>query len=267
MHEHKHWVSSVFDKAAPLYGKESAAFFNYFGKRLVEQVNIAPHQSALDVATGKGAVLFPLAEVIGPSGKVVGIDISKEMIQETSKEACAKNMDWVTLHEMDAENLHFPDASFDSVFCGFGLFFLPSILKGLSECKRVLKPGGKLAVSIWGKSSTLKTWLDEEIKKCAGPIKSPVCVPLRSEEELDNSLKEAGFHNIQIFEETKTFLHPTPEEWWENLWGHATRAKLEQLSSGQLASLYEKSLKKAKNSNQGQGVPEELQVFYGVAQK
>ena len=48
---------------------------------------------------------------------------------------------------MDAEKLEFPDNSFDFVFCGFALFFFPSILKAVSEFKRVLKPGGRLVVS------------------------------------------------------------------------------------------------------------------------
>lgn len=264
MDEHKNWVRDVFDRAAPQYGQKSCSFFNYFGKRLVELVKIAPNQCALDVATGRGAVLFPLAEAIGPLGKVTGIDISQQMLKETAKQA--KGMDWVDLHPMDAEQLHFPDHHFDLVFCGFGLFFLPSVQAALSECKRVLKPEGKLAVSIWGKESELKSWIGNATKQF--DIKKNLSItPLRSESSLRAVLTDTGFDPIHILEESKVFFHHTAEEWWESLWTHGTRARFEQLTYDQLVSLREKAIMKAKNLDKGQGVPEELQVFYGIAQK
>lgn len=144
MNGHKQWVSEIFDRTAPEYGKKSSSFFSYFGNRLVEQVDIPSNSHILDVATGRGAVLFPLAQAVGPSGKVVGIDISRQMIKETSKDVIERNLNWVELQHMDAEQLDFPNNSFDFVFCGFALFFLPSISTALSEFKRVLKPGGML---------------------------------------------------------------------------------------------------------------------------
>ena len=167
---------------------------------------------------------------------------------------------------MDAEHLSFPDNFFDAVFCGFALFFFPSVARALSEFKRVLKPGGKLAVSTWGNDSGLDEWINKETKKLCSKS-GLVATPLWSENELRTALIEARFGTIQIVEETKAFLHPTPEEWWESLWTHATRAKLEQLSTDQIAALREKAIKKAKEFDQGEGVAEELQVFYGIAQK
>lgn len=266
MNNHKQWVSETFDRAAPLYGKKSSSFFDYFGRRLVEQVNVTPNQCILDVATGKGAVLFPLAEAVGPLGKVVGIDISQQMLKETSKEAHARNIDSIELLCMDAEKLDFPDNSFDFVFCGFGLFFFPSILTALSEFKRVLKAGGSLVVSTWGENSELDKWITEEIKKVGNP-RGLITTPLWSGKELRKILEEASFNDIQIIEETKIFSHHSAQEWWDSFWSHATRAKFEQLSSDQLASLHEKALKKANNLDKGQGIAEPLQVFYGIAKK
>ena len=51
--DHKQWVSQVFDRAAPEYGKKSSSFFGYFGRRLVEQAELKPHHRVLDVAIGK----------------------------------------------------------------------------------------------------------------------------------------------------------------------------------------------------------------------
>lgn len=266
MNDHKSWVRSVFDRAAPEYGMKGCSFFNYFGKRLVEQVDVSLNQHALDVATGRGAILFPLAQRVGPLGQVVGIDISTQMIEEITKEAKGKNIDWVDCQCMDAEHLHFPDNSFDVVFCGFALFFFPSIYNALSECKRVLKPGGKLAVSIWGKKSELTTWVNEEVKKFS--IKDGLnSTPLGKGCELQKLLVAAHFDSVQITEEVKVFFHTTSDAWWNSLWTHAIRGKLEQLSSEQLDTLREKAMKKAESLRREEGVAEELQVFYGIAQK
>jgi ubiquinone/menaquinone biosynthesis C-methylase UbiE len=54
---------------------------------------------------------------------------------------------------MDAEKLEFEDATFDVVFCGFAVWFLPDILRGMREMRRVLRPGGRLAFSTWAKRS------------------------------------------------------------------------------------------------------------------
>lgn len=117
----------------------------------------------MDVATGKGAVLFPLAERVGHSGKVVGVDISKQMLAETSIAVQKRDIHWIDLVYMDAEQLDFPDNSFDAIFYGFALFFFPSMSKALSEFKRVLKPNGFLAVSTWGNDSELDALVNTEI--------------------------------------------------------------------------------------------------------
>lgn len=266
MNDHKKWVSETFDRTATEYGKKSGSFFSYFGRRLVEHVNVAPGQHVLDIATGRGAVLFPLADAVGSLGRLVGIDISQQMIAETSKELLEKDLPWVELVCMDAEHLNFPDNSFDFVFCGFGLFFLPSIPTALLEFKRVLKPQGKLVVSIWGENSTLDSLINEEINKIC-KTKSLIATPLWNDRELARFLEDASFEDIQIFKENKTFLHRTAEEWWDSLWSHATRAKLEQFSPDQISDLRKEVLKGAESLDKRGGIDEDLQVFYGIAQK
>lgn len=258
----KTWISGVFDRAASEYGKSSSSFFTYFGKRLVEHVAVAPGQHVLDIATGRGAVLFPLAEAVGETGKVVGIDISPQMIQETAREVAEKHLDWVELRCMDAERLDFPDESFDCVFCGFALFFMPSIPAALCEFKRVLKPGGTLAVSIWGTESELHAWMNAEIKKLCD-VQRLMINPLRCGKELQRLLEEAHFE-VKVFEETQVFSMGTPEAWWDSLWNRGTRAKFEQLTPEQLADLRNRAIDKARSMDE---VLEQLQVFYGVATK
>jgi SAM-dependent methyltransferase len=220
----------------------------------------------LDVATGKGAVLFPLTEIIDAEGKLIGIDISQQMLKETSKELCRKEIYSVDLMCMDAENLAFQDQNFDVVFCGFALFFFPSVPKALAEFKRVLKPGGRLVLSIWGDDSTLDTCIHTEINKLIHTT-SLAATPIWDGSELQRVLEEAGFLHVQISKEDKVFMHETPEDWFQSLWHHGTRSKLEQLSSLQLTELHQNVLSKAAQYTKSHGLEEILQVFYGVAQK
>lgn len=275
MEQHKKWVSQIFDSTSSHYGENSSSFFKYFGKQLVEQVHVAPQQHVLDIATGKGAVIFPLAEKIGPLGRVVGVDISEQMLKENAKIAMQQGMEWIELLHMDAEKLNFPDHSFDVVFCGFALFFFPNMSKALSEFKRVLRPGGHLAVSTWGEDSQLDKLINDEIHllhqangQGIKPLWTSLAIsPLWSSQALQNALDAANFKNIRITEEIKEIHHVTAEEWWNSLWAHGTRAKLEQLSAKQLTELHENVMAKAKTFDLGNGLTEELQVFYGIAQQ
>jgi ubiquinone/menaquinone biosynthesis C-methylase UbiE len=265
MKDHKLWVSEIFDRAAPKYGEKNSSFFNYFGRRLVDLADVKADHNVLDVATGRGAVLFPLADIL--SGKqIVGIDISKQMIYETSVALEKKGICGVDLIQMDAENLKFPDNTFDFVFCGFALFFFPSLSKAMGEFRRVLKPGGRLSVSIWGKDSNLDNCINNEIDRV---IRLPSLAPswIGNGSRLQKVFQEAGFQEIQICEENKSFHYETAQDWWNSLWDHGTRSKLELLSKTQLENVERNVLAKASALLEQDGLEEKLQVFYGFGKK
>ncbi len=122
--------------------------FAYFGRRLVDYVGVRPGDRVLDVATGRGAVLFPAAERVGDSGEVVGIDLAEQMIEATATEATRRGVA-AQVRVMDAEALEFPDSTFDRVLCGFGIMFFPELGRALGEFRGVLTPGGRLGVPTW----------------------------------------------------------------------------------------------------------------------
>ncbi len=76
-------------------------------------------------------------------------DLSPEMLAAAGRRATAKGLTNVDVRECGAEDLPFPDASFDSVSCRFGLMFIPDISRAVSEFVRVLKPGGRVAAAVW----------------------------------------------------------------------------------------------------------------------
>lgn len=253
---HKQWVTQTFDRAAPQYGGEINPCFDYFGKRLVELAQVAKADRILDVATGKGAVLFPASRLAEQS---IGIDLSSEMLA-----AAKKRMPHVELLQMDAEQLDFPDQSFDVVFCAFALFFFPHLPLALSEFKRVMKSTGRLAVSIWGPKNPLEIWASERTKRLGASNQLRATI-VESEPALKELLTSAGFSQVSITHETKTFRYKRPEDWWESLWGRGFRSQFEQLSAENLDLLRNESLEQALRLMESGSLGIHREVFYAVA--
>jgi ubiquinone/menaquinone biosynthesis C-methylase UbiE len=118
--------------------------------KMVECVSLQPGARVLDVACGTGLVAFPAAQAVGPSGRVVGVDLSGQMIDLARRRAKTQKVSNVDFTRMDAENLALPDASFDVALCALGLMYLPDPERAVREMRRVLRPGGRLGVAVWG---------------------------------------------------------------------------------------------------------------------
>lgn len=117
---------------------------------LLDSAALAPGERVLDLACGTGLVTLPAARAVGPSGQVVGIDIADRMVEVLRERAGAATLSKVVAARMDAEQLALPDGSFDVVLCALGLMYLPDPAQALREVKRVLRPGGRTVLAIWG---------------------------------------------------------------------------------------------------------------------
>ena len=120
-------TASLFDRASAAYDQASPQVFAAYGRRLVEFAHLSSGMRVLDVATGKGAALFPAATQVGPHGRVIGIDLSMGMVRATAADIRATGGQPIELCQMDAERLALADASFDRVLCGHSIFFFPSV--------------------------------------------------------------------------------------------------------------------------------------------
>ena len=113
--------------------------------------------------TNGSAVAARGGEAVGPQGQVMGIDLVPGMVQETTAEIKRRNLSHVTMLLMEAERLLFPDACFDDVLCGFAIFLVPHVEQALSEFFRVLRPGGKMGVTVAQDLDALSHWFGERI--------------------------------------------------------------------------------------------------------
>lgn len=135
----------IYAGAAEGYDALFARATQLFIPALLHAARIVPGQSVLDVATGTGAAARAAADIVGASGSVIGGDISPAMIETARRNL--KGLP-VQLEVLDGQALPFPDRQFDAVTCQLGLMFFPDPARGLSEFHRVLRPGGRVAVSV-----------------------------------------------------------------------------------------------------------------------
>jgi ubiquinone/menaquinone biosynthesis C-methylase UbiE len=224
----KELIAGVYDRAAPTY--ELIKYFWPLGRRLVEKAAIAPGAQVLDIACGRGAVLFSAAEQVGPMERVTGIDLSASMADQTDAEIRRRGLLNAHARQMDAENLEFSDASFDCVLCGFSLFFFPRLERALAGFGRVLKSGGRLAVSTWGDDDPRWGWYGDMCTAYGVGVKTRTQM-LNTPDELQGALQAAGFADVQVTTELFDTVYADEEEWWITMWSLSGRATLEQLSN------------------------------------
>ncbi|RST56038.1 class I SAM-dependent methyltransferase [Variovorax sp. MHTC-1] len=113
----------------------------------------ASGERVLDVACGTGLVAFEAAYAVGPAGTVLGVDLSGQMVEAARLRASKKALASVRFARMDAENLALPDASFDLALCALGLMYVPDPERAVREMRRVLRPGGRMVLAVWGERS------------------------------------------------------------------------------------------------------------------
>lgn len=262
----KELIARVFDRTAPTYDRVGPRFFSYFGRRLVDVAALRTGARILDVATGRGAVLLEAAAQVGPKGQVIGIDLSAAMVDQTTRDVARQQIRNAEVRQMDAESLKFSDAEFDAVLCGFALFFFPHVERALSEFCRVLRPGGRLAVTTWGEADPRWAWEDEVRKAHAVPVRLKTKA-LDKRADLEITIRTCGFRDVQVLEEKIQFTYASEEEWWATQWSHGGRATLDRLDANALQRLKDASFDRLRLQRTSGGYPELFHVLYGVAVK
>lgn len=152
---------AFYDKIAHVYDLMSEHTEGPLKQQGLQKLAARPGERVLEIGFGTGHCLAALAQAVGPQGRVYGIDLSQKMLEQATANLGKQNLaDRVELVCGDAARLPWPADSLDGIFSSFTveLFDNPEIPALLSECRRVLKPGGRLvvvSVSKEGKDSLL----------------------------------------------------------------------------------------------------------------
>ncbi|HLF78488.1 MAG TPA: class I SAM-dependent methyltransferase [Dehalococcoidia bacterium] len=206
-------VEISFGESAPIYDK--SPYFAGPGRRIVELAGISAGDRVLDIATGRGASLFPACERVGLQGQVLGIDLAEPMIAATGAEILRRGIRQASVQKMNAERLDLADSSYDAVLCGFSLNFIPNLMGALLEVRRVLKPGGVFAASSWGDMGDLNRAYRQVLRTYGAGVENLVSHSLGTPEALAAALQEAGFAAVEAHDEAVTASFASPEDWWE----------------------------------------------------
>jgi demethylmenaquinone methyltransferase / 2-methoxy-6-polyprenyl-1,4-benzoquinol methylase len=217
MHQSKEErVHNVFEKIYNNYDKMNSVISFQQHKRwrkdTMRRMDVQKGSSALDVCCGTADWTIALADAVGPNGKVVGLDFSKNMLQIGQEKVKELDLSHVSLIHGNAMELPFDDNTFDYATIGFGLRNVPDYLQVLREMNRVLKPGGiavcletsqptmigykqlyyfyfRFVMPLFGrmfaKSYQEYSWLQESARDFPGM------------KELANMFEKAGFNNVQ----------------------------------------------------------------------
>jgi ubiquinone/menaquinone biosynthesis C-methylase UbiE len=186
-----------WDRAADDYEPLWRALLAPAHRALLAAAALRSGEVVLDVACGSGLVSLPAAQRIGARGHLLGIDLSGRMVELATRRVRAARCTNAAFVRMDAERLDLGAASFDVVLCALGLMYLPDPARALAEMRRVLRPGGRIALAVWGERSACG-WapvfpiVDAEVSSEVCPL----FFRLGQRDTLARELARAGFAQI-----------------------------------------------------------------------
>ena len=202
-----------WDRAVDHYERLWSSQLKPAQDRLIELTRLERGARVLEISCGTGLVTWPLAELVGPHGQVVATDISERMVERTAAEAARRGLHQVVCRRLGAEAIDEADATFDAVVCSLGLMYVPEVDTALNEMHRVLVPGGRIVVAVWGARAECG-WA-EVFPIVESRVASDVCpmfFQLGTGDTLAQSLARAGFEAIRTDRLSSTLEYASGDE-------------------------------------------------------
>jgi SAM-dependent methyltransferase len=188
----------------------------------------------LDVCCGIGGSALPAAQQVGPTGKVIAVDLAQNLLNIGIKRAENLLLTNLDFRRGDLEALPFADQSFDAVLCVFGIFFVPDLSGTIRGLWRLVRPSGFLAITIWGAKAfepadaifweTVRRE-DPEVFKSIKPWNRIV-----EPDPFYALLVECGVDEPNVAAEPGSHPLDKPEDWWTIIMGSGYRSTVEALS-------------------------------------
>jgi ubiquinone/menaquinone biosynthesis C-methylase UbiE len=272
LNQHKQKVATVYNLASDGYDKPALRFFPLIAERLAELAHVREGDNVLDAGTGTGAAAFAAAQRVGRHGKVIGIDIGEDILDQAALKLDFSLPLTISFFLGDMERLEFPDESFDVVLSASSLFFLPDMQAGLKEWKRVLKPGGYIAVSGYGESAfrPLSDLFEARIRSYGvklAPTRPFSWQRLTEPEQCLSLFQNAGFENIEVFSEQLGYHLQNADEWWDVVWNSGFRGPVSLLNAGQLEQFKQEHLAEVEQLRTSKGIWLDVASIFAIGQR
>jgi ubiquinone/menaquinone biosynthesis C-methylase UbiE len=180
-----------------------------------------PGERVLELGCGPGGPGFAAAPLVAPTGAVVVSDVSAEMTAIAADRVRERGLESVSCRVLDLEQIDEPDSSFDVVLCREALMLVADPARAAAEIRRVLAPGGRVALSVWG-SREDNPWLGVVFDVVSDQLGMPVPPPglphpfsLHDSGRLAALLGDAGLSGITVTEMPTPYRAASVDEWWE----------------------------------------------------
>jgi ubiquinone/menaquinone biosynthesis C-methylase UbiE len=227
--EHRRQSAQFWEEAAPGWVSRQE-LIRQFGapvsRWMVGAIDPKPGQHILELAGGLGDTGLMAADLVAPVGKVVISDQAEAMLNGARERASSLGLANVEFQVLNAEWIDLPVASVDAVLCRFGFMLMADPLTALRETRRVLRPGGRIALAVWDQPN-LNPWALEATLELVqrGLSKAPDSegqtqpgpFALGEHSRLLSLMQDAGFIDPLIESVDVQQRHPNFAEFWETL--------------------------------------------------
>jgi ubiquinone/menaquinone biosynthesis C-methylase UbiE len=266
--EHARRASRTYGAAADHYGLGPLAFWDRFGADSVSRLQLAPGVSVLDLCCGHGASALAAARAVGPAGRVLGVDVAGPLLELARARAAGEGLVNVEFRQDDATCTGFPAGSFDAVVCVFGVFFAADMQAFVAEMRRLVRPGGVLAITTWGPD--LFEPANSLFWDCVGAVEPSLYKAFNPWDEITSpeALAElftpagAGPVTVQAVSASHRLAHP--DQFWDIVLGSGYRATVDALSPEQCDRVRDPLLRQLRSD----GVTTlQTNVVFGTAQR
>ena len=215
---HSSWATGA--SAWGEHGDRTEARSGIVTERMLELTAPRPGDRLLELACGPGAVGLAAAELVAP-GEAVLSDVAPEMTAIAAARAEALGLRNVRTLEIDLESIDQPDGSYDVVVCRWGFMFAVDPARAARELRRVLRPGGRFALAVWGPRAR-NPWLGLTLDAMGAELGEPVPPPgvpgpfaLDDAEDLARLLTDAKLVDVSVTGLDLPMRASSVDEWWE----------------------------------------------------
>jgi ubiquinone/menaquinone biosynthesis C-methylase UbiE len=239
-------AAATYNAAADRFDDPANSFWDAFGRKTIEQLHLDRGARVLDVCCGSGASAIPAAERVGPEGSVLGIDLAENLLKLARRKVETQGLRNIDFRLGDMLNLGQQESTFDAVVCVFGIFFVADMAAAVRELWRLIRPGGKLAITTWGprffEPATTAFWnsireVRPDLYKGFNPWDR-----ITDPESLRTVLQEGGVEQVTVVAASGSHDVLSPEAWWSAVLGSGYRGTVDQLDAVQLEQVRQANL-------------------------
>jgi len=261
-------VAATFNSAADHYENAPLAYWEVIGRRTVDRLQLRRGSTVLDVGCGTGASALPAAERVDTGGRVLGVDLAEKLLDLARAKAAKRKLRNVEFRQGDMTALGFPDGNFDAVVSVFSVFFVSDMEGLVRELWRMVKPGGKLAITTWGPCNLepAHTVWRESVQAERPDLYSPsrrwdrIALP----QQVRKLMEDGGVSNAEVVLESASQALRAPEDWWAIVMGTGMRGTVDAMDGKTAAHIRDRNIDWVRDH----GVESvEINVIYAVATK